>query len=124
MQQVMTAASAHKSLVHPPPAAATVADVMLPTVTTVNRRAPEEARRHDSSPVLDAQAGEPVGIITAADIAAPSRTAMTSTTSGWMPRWPSTRPSLARSQPPSCLSPAVGPSVPGNVERPEAALPA
>jgi CBS domain-containing protein len=59
---------------------------MLPKVTTVNRRALKRHAGTTALLVLDAQADEPVGIITAADIAAPSRTAMTSTTSGWMPR--------------------------------------
>jgi CBS domain-containing protein len=76
MQQVMTAASAHKSPVHPPPAAATVADIMWPPVTTVNQHdhvaAAAYLMKHAGTtalPVLDAQAGEPVGIITAADVA-------------------------------------------------------
>jgi CBS domain-containing protein len=76
MQQVMTAVSAHKSPVHPPPAAATVADVMWPPVTTVNQHdhvaAAAYLMKHAGTtalPVLDAQAGEPVGIITAADVA-------------------------------------------------------
>jgi CBS domain-containing protein len=76
MQQVMTAVSAHKSPVHPPPAAATVADIMWPPVTTVNQHdhvaAAAYLMKHAGTtalPVLDAQAGEPVGIITAADVA-------------------------------------------------------
>lgn len=76
MQQVMTAVSAHKSPVHPPPAAATVADIMRPPVTTVNQHdhvaAAAYLMKHAGTtalPVLDAQAGEPVGIITAADVA-------------------------------------------------------
>ena len=76
MQQVMTAVSAHKSQVHPPPAAATVADVTRPPVTTVNQHdhvaAAAYLMKHAGTTallVLDAQAGEPVGIITAADVA-------------------------------------------------------
>jgi hypothetical protein len=76
MQQVMTAVSAHKSPVHPPPAAATVADVMRPPVTTVSQHdhvaAAAYLMKHAGTSallVLDAQAGEPVGIITAADVA-------------------------------------------------------
>ncbi len=76
MQQVMTAVSAHKSPVHPPPAEATVADIMRPPVTTVNQHdhvaAAAYLMKHADTtalPVLDAQAGEPVGIITAADVA-------------------------------------------------------
>ena len=76
MQQVMTTVSAHKSPVHPPPAATTVADVMRPPVTTVNQHdhvaAAAYLMKHAGTTallVLDAQAGEPVGIITAADVA-------------------------------------------------------
>jgi CBS domain-containing protein len=75
MQQVMTAVSAHKSPVHPPPAAATVADVMRPPATTVNQHdhvaAAAYLMKHAGTTallVLGAQAGEPVGIITAADV--------------------------------------------------------
>jgi CBS domain-containing protein len=76
MQQVMTAVPAHKSPVHPPPAAATVADVTRPPVTTVSQHdhvaAAAYLMKHAGTTallVLDAQAGEPVGIITAADVA-------------------------------------------------------
>ncbi|HTS97029.1 MAG TPA: CBS domain-containing protein [Streptosporangiaceae bacterium] len=76
MQQVMTAVSAHKSPVHPPPAAAAVADVMRPPVTTVNQHdhvaAAAYLMKHAGTTALlvrEAQAGEPVGIITAADVA-------------------------------------------------------
>ena len=76
MQQVMTAVSVHKSPVHPPSAAATVADVMRPPVTTVSQHdhvaAAAYLMKHAGTTallVLDAQAGEPVGIITAADVA-------------------------------------------------------
>ena len=77
MQQVMTAVSAHNSPVHPPPAAAaTVADVMRPPVTTVNQHdhvaAAAYLMKHAGTTallVLEAQAGQPFGIITAADVA-------------------------------------------------------
>jgi CBS domain-containing protein len=76
MQQVMTAVSAHNSPVHPPPAAATVADVMRPPVTTVSQHdhvaAAAYLMKHAGTTallVLDAQAGQPAGIITAADVA-------------------------------------------------------
>ena len=76
MQQVMTAVSAHESPVHPPPAAATVADVMRPPVTTVNQHdhvaAAAYLMKHAGTTallVLEAQAGQPFGIITAADVA-------------------------------------------------------
>jgi CBS domain-containing protein len=75
MQQVMTPVSAHKSPVHPPPAAATVADVMRPPVTTVNQHdhvaAAAYLMKHAGTTallVLDAQTGQPAGIITAADV--------------------------------------------------------
>ena len=76
MQQVITAISAQKSPVHPPPAAATVADVTRPPVTTVDQHdhvaAAAYLMKHAGTTallVLDAQASEPVGIITAADVA-------------------------------------------------------
>ena len=76
MQQVMAAVSAHNSPVHPPPAAATVADVMRPPVTTVNQHdhvaAAAYLMKHAGTTallVLDAQTGQPAGIITAADVA-------------------------------------------------------
>jgi CBS domain-containing protein len=76
MQQVMTAVSAHNSPVHPPPAAATVADVIRPPVTTVSQHdhvaAAAYLMKHAGTTallVLDAQAGQPAGIITAADVA-------------------------------------------------------
>ncbi|HXZ73211.1 MAG TPA: CBS domain-containing protein [Streptosporangiaceae bacterium] len=76
MQQVMTAVSAHKAPVHPPPAAATVVDLMRPPATTVSQHdhvaAAAYLMKHAGTTallVLDAQAGEPAGIITAADVA-------------------------------------------------------
>ena len=76
MQQVMTVVSAHKSPVHPPPAAATVADVMRSPVTTIGQHdhvaAAAYLMKHAGMTallVLDAQTGQPVGIITQADVA-------------------------------------------------------
>jgi len=76
MQQVMTAVSAHKSPVHPPRATATVADAMRPPVATVNQHdhvaAAAYLMKHAGTTallVLDAQNGQPTGIITAADVA-------------------------------------------------------
>jgi CBS domain-containing protein len=79
MQQVMTAVPAHNSPVHPPPAAAataTVADVTQPPVTTVNQHdhvaAAAYLMKHAGTTallVLDAQTGQPAGLITAADVA-------------------------------------------------------
>ena len=93
MQQVMTAASAHKSPVHPPPAAATVANVTRPPVTTVNQHdhvaAAAYLMKHAGTTallVLDAQADEPSASSPRQTSPAPSRTAKTSTTSGSMPR--------------------------------------
>ena len=75
MQQVMTTVSAQKSPVHPPPAAATVADVMRPSLTTVNQHdhvaAAAYLMKHAGTTalmVVDAHAGQPVGIITEADV--------------------------------------------------------
>jgi len=75
MQQVMTAVSAHKSPVHPPPAA-TVADVMRPSPTTVDQydhvAAAAYLMKHAGTTalvVVDARAGQRVGIITEADVA-------------------------------------------------------
>jgi CBS domain-containing protein len=74
MQQAITAIPAHKSPVHPAPA--TVADVMQPPVTTVTQHdhvaAAAYLMKHTGTTallVLDAQTGQPAGIITAADIA-------------------------------------------------------
>ena len=76
MQQVMTTVSAQKSPVHPPPAAATVADVMRPSLTTVNQHdhvaAAAYLMKHAGTTalmVVDAHAGQPAGIITDADVA-------------------------------------------------------
>ena len=72
----MTAVSAQKSPVHAGAAAATVADVMRPPLTTViphdHVTAAAYLMRHAGTTplmVVDAQAGHPVGIITETDIA-------------------------------------------------------
>ena len=76
MEQIMTAVSAQKSPVHAGAAAATVADVMRPPLTTViphdHVTAAAYLMRHAGTTplmVVDAQAGHPVGIITETDIA-------------------------------------------------------
>ena len=74
MQQVITAISTQESPVHPPPT--TVADVTRPPVTAIGQHdhvaAAAYLMKHAGTTallVLDAQASEPVGIITAADVA-------------------------------------------------------
>jgi IMP dehydrogenase len=79
MKQVMIAVPAHEPPVHPPPAAtaaATIADVMRPPVTTVNQHdhvaAAAYLMKHTGTTalmVLDAQTGKPAGIITETDVA-------------------------------------------------------
>ena len=79
MEQTMTGVAAQKSPPHPPhprPAAATVADVMRPPLTTVaphdHVAAAAYLMNHAGTTalmVVDARAGQPAGIITAADIA-------------------------------------------------------
>ena len=76
MEQTMTGMAAQESSAHPRPAAATVADVMRLPLTTVGRHdhvaAAAYLMKHAGTTallVLDAQAGEPAGIITAADVA-------------------------------------------------------
>jgi len=76
MEQVMTTVSTQKSPVHARPAAATVADVMRPPLTTVNQHdhlaAAAYLMKHAGTTalmVMDAHAGQPVGIITEADVA-------------------------------------------------------
>ena len=75
MQQVMTAVTAHKSPVHPPPAAATVADVTRSPVTTIGQHDHVAAAAYlmihagtTALVVTDAQTGRPAGIITEADV--------------------------------------------------------
>jgi len=76
MEQIMTAVSAQKSPVHARAAAATVADVMRPPLITVaphdHVAAAAYLMKHAGTTalmVVDARAGQPAGIITAADVA-------------------------------------------------------
>ena len=76
MEQVMTGVSAQESSFHPRAAAATVADVMRPPLTTVNEHdhvaAAAYLMKHAGTAallVVDAQSGQPVGLISEADIA-------------------------------------------------------
>jgi CBS domain-containing protein len=76
MEQTMTVIAAQESPPHPRPAAATVADVMRLPLTAVGRHdhaaAAAYLMKHADTTalmVVDAQAGEPAGIITAADVA-------------------------------------------------------
>jgi CBS domain-containing protein len=76
MSQIMTSVPAHKPPFHPRPAAATVADVMRPPLTTVGQNdhvaAAAYLMKHAGTTALivaDAQTGQPAGIITQADIA-------------------------------------------------------
>ena len=76
MEQTMTGIAAQKSSPHPRPAAATVADVMRPPLTTVaahdHAAAAAYLMKHAGTTalmVVDARAGQPTGIITAADVA-------------------------------------------------------
>jgi predicted transcriptional regulator len=76
MKQIMTQAPAQKPPFHPQAAAATVADVMRPPLTTVGQddhlAAAAYLMKHAGTTplmVMDAQTGQPAGIITGADIA-------------------------------------------------------
>jgi len=76
MEQVMTGVSAQESSFHPRATAATVADVMRPPLTTVNEHdhvaAAAYLMKHAGTAallVVDAQSGQPVGLISEADIA-------------------------------------------------------
>ena len=76
MEQVMTCVSAQKSAFPSRAAAATVADIMRPPVTTVNQHdhvaAAAYLMKHAGTTalmVMNAQTGQPAGIITAADVA-------------------------------------------------------
>jgi CBS domain-containing protein len=75
MSQITTAADAQKAPSHARAHAATVADIMWPPVTTVGQHdhvaAAAYLMKHAGTPallVLDAQTGQPAGIITEADI--------------------------------------------------------
>jgi CBS domain-containing protein len=92
MEQIRTVAPAQESSFHPRPAATTITDLMQLPPTTVQQHdhaaAAANLMKHAGTTalmVVDARAGRPTGIITSADIAAPSRTGKTSTTSGSMP---------------------------------------
>jgi CBS domain-containing protein len=76
MEQIRTGISTQESSFHRRPAAATVADVMRPPLTTVQQHDHAAAAaylmkhaRTTALIVVDARAGQPAGIITAADIA-------------------------------------------------------
>ena len=76
MEQTTTGIAAQESPPHPRPAAATVSDVMRPPLTTVaphdHVAAAAYLMKHagiTALMVLDASAGQPTGIITAADVA-------------------------------------------------------
>jgi len=76
MQQIMTALPARETSFHARAAAATVADVMRPPPTTVNQHdhvaAAAYLMKHAGTTalmVVDAQTGQPAGIITEADVA-------------------------------------------------------
>src|SRR5215470_7756765 len=76
MQQIMTAVPAEETPVHPRATAATVAGLMRPPPTTVSQHdhlaAAAYLMRHAGTTALmvtDAQTGQPVGIITEADVA-------------------------------------------------------
>ena len=76
MNQPRTGIAARESSSHPRPAAATVADVMRPPPTTVHQHdhaaAAAYLMKHTGTTalmVMDARAGQPANIITAADIA-------------------------------------------------------
>lgn len=76
MKQIMTGAPAHKPLSHPPVAAATVTDVMrspLPTAGQYDHvAAAAYLMKHTGATalmVVNAQTGQPAGIITQADVA-------------------------------------------------------
>jgi CBS domain-containing protein len=76
VEQIRTGISAQESSFHPRAAAATVADVVRPPLTTVQQHDHAAAAaylmkhaRTTALIVVDARAGQPAGIITAADIA-------------------------------------------------------
>lgn len=76
MEQIITGVSAQKSSSHPRAAAATVADIMRPPLTTVGQydhvAAAAYLMKHAGTTalmVVNAQTGQPAGIITEADVA-------------------------------------------------------
>jgi IMP dehydrogenase len=76
MRQIMTSPPAHKPSFHSPAAAATVADVMQPPLTTIKHHdhvaAAAYLMKHAGTTaltVVDAQTSQPAGIITDTDVA-------------------------------------------------------
>ena len=76
MSQITPSASAQKPSLHSPAAAATIADVTQPTPTTINQHdhvaAAAYLMKHAGTTALmvtDGQTGQPIGIITRADVA-------------------------------------------------------
>jgi CBS domain-containing protein len=76
MEQIMTGGSAQKASSPPRVAAATVADIMRPPLTTVNQHdhvaAAAYLMKHAGTTalvVVDARSGQPAGIITETDVA-------------------------------------------------------
>ena len=76
MEQIMTGVSAQESSCHPRAAAATVADVMRAPLTTVSQHdhvaAAAYLMKHAGATalmVVNAQTGQPAGIITETDVA-------------------------------------------------------
>jgi len=75
MKQIITGVPVPKSRVHPPPATATVAAILRPSLTTVGQHdhvaAAAYLMKHASTTALivsDAQTGQPAGIITETNI--------------------------------------------------------
>jgi len=75
MEQIVTGVSAQESAFHPRAAAATVADIMRPPLTTVSQHdhvaAAAYLMKHAGTTalmVVDAQTGQSAGIITEADV--------------------------------------------------------
>ena len=92
MEHIRTGVSAQEPSSHSRAAAATVADVMRAPLTTVNQHdhaaAAAYLMKHAGATalmVINAQTGQPAGIITEADVARAIATGKTSTTSGSMP---------------------------------------
>jgi predicted transcriptional regulator len=92
MELIITGVSAQKTPSHARAAAATVADVMRPQLTTVAQydhvAAAAYLMKHTGTAALivtDAQTGQPAGIITRQTLPTPSPVGKTSTTSGSRP---------------------------------------
>ena len=76
MEQIMTGVTAQESSSHPRAAAATVADIMRPPLTTIGQHdhaaAAAYLMKHAGTTalmVMNTQTGQPAGIITEADVA-------------------------------------------------------